>query len=104
VRDFVEAAFNEIDVNIEWQGTGVDEVGIDSASGKTLIEVDQRYFRPTEVETLLGNPAKSKRVLGWEATTSLQDMVSEMVVSDLKDAEKDELLRREGHHTYRYFE
>jgi GDPmannose 4,6-dehydratase len=104
VRDFVEAAFNEIDVNIEWQGTGVDEVGIDSVSGKTLIEVDQRYFRPTEVETLLGNPAKSKRVLGWEATTSLQDMVSEMVVSDLKDAEKDELLRRAGHHTYRYFE
>jgi GDPmannose 4,6-dehydratase len=66
--------------------------------------VDQRYFRPTEVETLLGNPEKSKRVLGWEATTSLQDMVSEMVVSDLKDAEKDELLRREGHRTYRYFE
>ena len=100
VRDFVKAGFAEIGITIEWQGSGVEEKGLDKKSGKILVEVDPRYFRPTEVETLLGDPAKAKAVLGWEARITLEEMVSEMVREDLKLAEKDEMCRREGFRTY----
>ncbi|MER9214717.1 GDP-mannose 4,6-dehydratase [Mesorhizobium sp. M0663] len=84
VRKFVELAFAEVGVRIQWNGTGVDEKGVDTKTGKILVEVDPRYFRPTEVDLLLGDPSKAERVLGWKATTSLDEMVREMVQSDLK--------------------
>ncbi|WP_457936081.1 GDP-mannose 4,6-dehydratase [Mesorhizobium sp. 10J20-29] len=94
VRAFVEAAFKEVGTTIEWQGEGTEEIGRDASSGKTLVSVDPRYFRPTEVELLLGDPSKAKRVLGWEATTSLSDMVSEMVRSDLQIIKRENEYRR----------
>ncbi|MER8772056.1 GDP-mannose 4,6-dehydratase [Mesorhizobium sp. M0960] len=84
VRKFVELAFAEVGVRIQWNGSGVAEKGVDSKSGKILVEVDPRYFRPTEVDLLLGDPSKAERVLGWKATTLLDEMVREMVQSDLK--------------------
>lgn len=84
VRSFVELAFAEVDQHIEWSGEGVDEVGVCAKTGKTLVKVDPRYFRPTEVDLLIGNPAKAKRLLGWEATTTLAVLCAEMVREDLK--------------------
>ncbi|MES0100061.1 GDP-mannose 4,6-dehydratase [Mesorhizobium sp. M0019] len=84
VRKFVELAFAEVGVRIQWNGTGVDEKGVDTKTGRILVEVDPRYFRPTEVDLLLGDPSKAERILGWKATTSLDEMVGEMVQSDLK--------------------
>ena len=104
VRDFVNAAFKEIGVAISWRGQGVAEQGSDAATGVVRVEVDPRYFRPTEVETLLGDPSKAKRVLGWEATTSLEEMVREMVAEDRREAEKDELCKRAGYRVFDYYE
>ncbi|ESX65405.1 GDP-mannose 4,6-dehydratase [Mesorhizobium sp. LSHC420B00] len=84
VRKFVELAFAEVGVRINWNGSGVDEKGVDTKTGRILVEVDPRYFRPTEVDLLLGDPSKAERILGWKATTSLDEMVREMVQSDLK--------------------
>jgi len=84
VRQFVEWAFGEIGVALDWTGSGAGEKGIDRASGKCLVEVDPRYFRPTEVDLLLGDPSKAKAVLGWEHVTQVQDLVTEMVREDLK--------------------
>ena len=84
VRSFIELAFAEIGITIEWKGEGIDEKGIDADSGKTLIEINPRYFRPTEVELLLGDPTKAKEKLGWQHTTGFADLVKEMVASDLK--------------------
>ncbi|TIQ50795.1 MAG: GDP-mannose 4,6-dehydratase, partial [Mesorhizobium sp.] len=92
VRRFVELAFSEVGIEIEWVGSGIGEKGVDAKSGAVLIEVDPRYFRPTEVELLIGDPSKAERVLGWKATTSLDAMVQEMVRSDL------EMVRRESEH------
>jgi GDPmannose 4,6-dehydratase len=97
VRQFVDAACKELGILIRWEGEGVDEQGIDSRNGKVIVSVDPRYFRPTEVETLLGDPTKAKEKLGWIPTTSFQELVSEMVVSDLKEAERDQLCHREGY-------
>jgi GDPmannose 4,6-dehydratase len=84
VREFVERAFSELDIPIEWRGEGVDEKGLCSRTGRTLIEIDPRYFRPTEVDLLLGDASKAKALLGWEASRSLEDLVREMVQADLK--------------------
>ncbi len=84
VRAFVEAAFAEIDVEIEWKGDGVEEKGLDAKTGKTLVAVDPRYFRPTEVDLLLGDPGKAKRVLGWSASVGFEEMVREMMRSDIR--------------------
>ena len=84
VRSFVELAFAEVDVSIDWSGDGVDEIGVCAKTGSTLVKVDPRYFRPTEVDLLIGNPAKAKRLLGWEATTTLAQLCAEMVREDLK--------------------
>jgi len=104
VREFVDAAFSEVGITLIWEGEGVDEKGINVETGDVLVEVDPRYFRPTEVETLLGDPSKAKEKLGWEAKIPLHDMVSEMVREDLKIAERDELCRREGFTTFDYHE
>jgi GDPmannose 4,6-dehydratase len=104
VREFVDMAFSEVGITLVWEGAGADEKGINVETGDVLVEVDPRYFRPTEVETLLGDPSKSKEKLGWEAKIPLHDMVSEMVREDLKIAERDELLRREGFTAFDYHE
>jgi GDPmannose 4,6-dehydratase len=84
VREFIERAFAEVGRSISWKGKGVEEVGIDNRSGQVLVEVDPRYFRPTEVDLLLGNPAKAKAKLGWTHTTSFAELVKEMVNADLE--------------------
>lgn len=83
VREFVELAFAETGVTIRWQGTGVEEQGVDDATGRVLVEIDARYFRPTEVELLLGDPAKAEKVLGWKHTTPFKTLVTEMVAADM---------------------
>jgi len=104
VRDFVDAAFKEVGKSIRWEGSDNDEKGVDKASGKVLVEVDPRYFRPTEVETLLGDSSKAREKLGWVPEIALEDMVAEMVREDLKMAERDELLKREGFKVFDYNE
>lgn len=86
VRRFVELAFAEVGRRIIWQGAGVDEVGIDSSTGETLIAIDPAYFRPTEVELLLGDASKAERELGWRHTTNLEQLVKEMMAADLAEA------------------
>jgi GDPmannose 4,6-dehydratase len=95
VREFVERAFGAVGREIEWTGRGVDEIGVDRKSGKELIEIDPRYFRPTEVELLLGNPAKARQKLGWSHTVSFDALVSEMVESDLRT-----IMREEGRNDF----
>ena len=84
VRDFVSWSFEEIGINLVWQGSGVDEIGVDPKSGKTLVAVDPRYFRPTEVDLLLGDPTKAREKLGWTHTTPVRDLAREMVQADLR--------------------
>jgi len=83
IRDFVEIAFQEIDIEIDWSGNGVNEIGFDKKSGKTLVEVSEKYFRPLEVQSLLGDPSKAENKLGWRRKISFKQMVSDMVKYDL---------------------
>jgi GDPmannose 4,6-dehydratase len=94
VRLFVERAFAQVGIALYWQGSGVGERGICTQTGRTLVEVDPRYFRPTEVELLIGDPAKAKTELGWEATTSFEELVVDMMASDLKTVEREAQHRR----------
>ena len=96
VRDFVNAAGSEMGLTITWHGNGVEEKGFD-ASGKCIVAVDARYFRPTEVETLLGDASKARIKLGWTPKISFEELVSEMVREDLKSAERDELVKKHGY-------
>ena len=97
VREFVEIAFSEVGKNIVWEGKGQDEVGRDTASGETLIRIDPRYFRPTEVDLLIGDPSKAKEKLGWSHKTQFKDLVKEMVEADLDAVEQERWRRdREG--------
>jgi GDPmannose 4,6-dehydratase len=104
VRDFVVAAGSRLGMRIEWKGKGIDEVGIDRASGKTLVHVDPRYFRPTEVETLLGDPSKAKEKLGWSAEVGFDQLVAEMVAADLDAAKRDAMVAKEGYKVYSHHE
>src|SRR5208283_1672998 len=104
VRDFVVAAGSLLDMKIAWQGEGADEVGIDTATGRTLVRVDPRYFRPTEVETLLGDPTKARQKLGWTAEVGFLELVSEMIAQDLKEAQRDALVAKEGYKVYNHHE
>jgi GDPmannose 4,6-dehydratase len=83
VREFVEAAFLEVGRRIEWIGAGVEERGVDPATGRAVVQVDPRYFRPTEVDLLLGDPAKARERLGWTHRTTFPELVREMVAADL---------------------
>lgn len=103
VRDFVNAAASELGIRISWQGGGVDETGIDQ-SGTIIVRVDPRYFRPTEVETLLGDASKAREKLGWIPKISFSELVSEMVREDLKAAERDELVKKHGYQAFDYNE
>ncbi|MBT05768.1 MAG: GDP-mannose 4,6-dehydratase [Rhodospirillaceae bacterium] len=95
VRDFVEFSFKEVGRELEWKGSGTDEIGVDRDSGEVLVRVDTKYFRPTEVEYLLGDPSKAKRCLGWEHKTSFADMVREMVASDLDLVQREQRINIE---------
>jgi GDPmannose 4,6-dehydratase len=103
VRDFVDTAAAELGLNITWQGSGVDETGIDQ-NGNVIVRVDPRYFRPTEVETLLGDASKAREKLGWTPRISFKELVSEMVREDLKAAERDELVKKHGYKAFDYNE
>lgn len=104
VREFVEAAFAEIGVRVEWRGKGVEETGHDAADGRVLVRIDPRYFRPTEVEFLLGNPAKAKDILGWQPKIRFRDLVAGMVAEDLRSAQRDRLCADQGFPTCQYAE
>lgn len=103
VRDFVDAAATELGISIHWQGTGVDEKGYDE-QGKCIVQVDPRYFRPTEVETLLGDASKAREKLGWTPKISFAELVTEMVREDLRIAERDELVKKHGYVVQNHFE
>lgn len=119
VRDFINAAASQLGLTIKWEGEGLSETGsVESISdgnisehvfrelqpGDTIVRIDPKYFRPTEVETLLGDPSKAKKVLGWTPKISFEELVSEMVLEDMKAAERDELVKRHGFSAYDYHE
>ncbi|MFH0342777.1 MAG: GDP-mannose 4,6-dehydratase [Chromatiales bacterium] len=109
VREFTDLAFHEVGMEIEWRGQGVEEVGIavsghGTRDGSAVVAVDPHYFRPSEVETLLGDPSKASAKLGWRPRTTFTELVAEMVRADLKQAERDEFCRREGYKVYNYSE
>jgi len=114
VRDFVNAAADELGLKIKWHGEGLDEVAVivgisdsrrsRSGKGQTIVRVDPRYFRPSEVDTLLGDPTKSRIKLGWEPKIRFEDLVSEMMREDLKAAERDELVQQRGYRAYAFNE
>ncbi len=117
VRDFVNAAAGELGMKIRWEGEGVSETGIlhsaheslatnhePRTTGNVIVRVDPRYFRPTEVETLLGDPAKAKQKLGWEPRISFEELVQEMVREDLRTAERDALVNKHGYRVMAYHE
>lgn len=89
VREFVETAFSHVDINVEWRGNGVDEIGIDKVTGKTIVRVNSKFFRPAEVEVLLGNPEKAEKALGWEREISFSELVKRMIDNDMKLVHKE---------------
>ena len=104
VREFVEVCAKELGITIQWEGKGIDEKGINPANGKTIVAVDPRYFRPTEVDTLLGDPSKAKQNLGWEPKIKFESLVREMTRSDLEEAKRDELCQRAGFQVFNHNE
>ena len=104
VREFVNFAYEYLGKKIRWEGEGVDEKGYDSETGQCVVAVDPRYFRPTEVETLLGDPSKAKEKLGWEPKITLQEMVEEMMEADLQAAKRDALVKEHGFKAFDYHE
>jgi GDPmannose 4,6-dehydratase len=89
VREFVETAFSHVDISLEWKGNGVDEIGIDKVTGKTIVRVNPKFFRPAEVEVLLGNPEKAEKALGWEREISFSELVKRMIDNDMKLVQKE---------------
>lgn len=104
VRDFCNAAYAHLNKTIRWEGEGVDEKGYDAETAQCIVAVDPRYFRPTEVETLLGDPSKAKAKLGWEPKITFEEMVHEMMEHDLELAKRDELVKEHGFKAYDYHE
>lgn len=104
VREFIVAAAVELGFTVRWEGKGVDEKGFDESTGRVIVAVDRRYFRPTEVDTLLGDASKARRKLGWQSRTGFSQLVAEMVAEDLREAERDALCQQEGFRTFNHFE
>lgn len=104
VREFVELAFAEVGIPLKWEGEGVNEKGIRTDTGEVVVEVDPRYFRPTEVDILLGDATKARTKLGWKPKHTLQDLVKDMIAHDMEEAKRDHLLKTEGFKTYRFSE
>jgi GDPmannose 4,6-dehydratase len=103
VREFVTLAAQAVDIQLKWQGEGTDEIAVDR-TGATVVAVDPRYFRPTEVQTLLGDPSYAHERLGWKPTVSFEDLVKEMVEADLTAAKRDQLVKKHGYDAYDYQE
>ena len=104
VREFIEVSAREVDIKIKWKGQGVDEVGIDSETNNIIIRIDKRYFRPTEVETLLGDSTKAKNKLNWYPKISFQELVREMISKDMEEAKKDKLCKDQGFSIFKHNE
>jgi GDPmannose 4,6-dehydratase len=104
VRDFVRMTADELGIAVRFEGEGAEEKGIDAATGKVIVAVDPRYFRPTEVETLLGDPTKAREKLGWQPRITLEQMVVEMVRADLREAERDSLCKSQGFNVFDFNE
>jgi GDPmannose 4,6-dehydratase len=104
VRKFVELAFGEVGIKLRWEGSADNEKGINIETNEILVEVDPKYYRPTEVELLIGNPAKAQRELGWKHEYDLEALVKDMVQSDLEQCKKDIYLKEGGYNTLNYFE
>ena len=99
IREFTERAFAEVGITLEWSGSGVDETGRDVISGNIVVSIDPAYFRPTEVDLLIGDASKAREKLGWQPTCDLQQMIEEMIKADLEEARKDQLLQSGGFQT-----
>ncbi|MDY6792684.1 MAG: GDP-mannose 4,6-dehydratase [Thermodesulfobacteriota bacterium] len=104
VKEVIETAGQQLGISIRWEGKGVEEKGINEENNKTIVAVDPGYFRPTEVDDLLGDASKAREKLGWEPRISFEQLISEMVDEDMKEAQKDYLCRQEGYKTYDHFE
>jgi GDPmannose 4,6-dehydratase len=104
VRDFITMAFKEAGITLRWNGQGIDEKGIDVASGAVLVEIDPRYFRPTEVEMLIGDPTKATTKLGWKPKVQLPELIKMMVTNDIQLTERELHLRDGGYQTENYYE
>jgi len=104
VRQFVEFAADHLDIKIRWEDKGIEEKGYNQQTDKLIVAVDPRYFRPTEVETLLGDPTKAKQRLGWEPKITLEEMIHEMMENDLNLAKRDELIKQHGYKAFDYNE
>ena len=104
VKDVIETSARQLGISIRWEGKGVEEKGINEENNKIIVAVDPGYFRPTEVDNLLGDASKAREKLGWEPRISFQQLISEMVIEDMKEAQKDNLCRQEGYKTYDHFE
>ena len=104
VREFVDAAASELGMNLEWQGKGTEETAIEAKSGQRIVAIDSRYFRPTEVDTLLGDSSKARRNLGWTPRIGFRELVKEMVKEDLVIAERDRMVSEQGYRAFRHHE
>ena len=104
VREFIEIAARQLGLSIRWEGEGVDETGIDEQTGQIVVAVDPRYFRPTEVQDLLGDAGKARKKLGWKPRTTFEQLVAEMIEADIKEAKKDYLCQLEGFQTFNNFD
>lgn len=104
VRQFVNAAAQELGIDLKWQGSGIDEKGMDRTTGACIVAIDPRYFRPTEVDTLLGDPTKAREKLGWRPRITFAELVKEMISADLKAAERDALCQQQGFDTFNHYE
>lgn len=104
VREFVERAADCLGMHVEWRGAGLEESAIDTRSGQTIVRVDPRYFRPTEVETLVGDASKARAKLGWKPEITFNELVAEMVAADVALAERDQLVATGGHRVFRHYE
>ena len=104
VREFIETAADQLEIPIRWENKGIDEKGINEETGQVLVAVDPRYFRPTEVQELLGDASKARKKLGWKPRISFQELIAEMIEADIKEAQKDYLCRQEGFQTFEHFE
>ncbi|MFM9006400.1 MAG: GDP-mannose 4,6-dehydratase, partial [Flavobacteriales bacterium] len=104
VKHFCNLAFAHIGINLEWKGEGVEEKAFDAKTGKALIEIDPKYFRPTEVDLLIGNPAKAYAKLGWKHKHTLEQLVTDMVKADVELFKRDRYLMEGGHNVLNYHE
>jgi GDPmannose 4,6-dehydratase len=104
VRELIELTFDLVGMPLEWRGRGVDEVGVLKGTDRVLVAIDPRYYRPTEVDTLLGDPTKAKTKLGWQPRTTFRELIREMVHSDVAEAQRDAMVRREGFRQYESIE